>query len=85
MREIDMGNDREDFENYPSGLPVYEGRMVEAFDHRAKAYVSGRGRKALWAELPFGSEAKRICAQWRLARISHSTHADGELKSNFES
>jgi hypothetical protein len=36
--EVHMGNDREDFENDPSGVPVYEGRMVEAFDHRAKAY-----------------------------------------------
>jgi hypothetical protein len=43
MRELDMGNDREDFGNDPDGLPLYEGRMVDAFDHRAKAYVSGRG------------------------------------------
>jgi thymidylate synthase (FAD) len=32
-------------------LPVFEGRMVEAFDYRAKAYVSGRGRSAVWKEL----------------------------------
>jgi hypothetical protein len=62
-----MGNDREEFEDDPSGLPVYEGRMVEAFDHRAKAYISGRGRKAVWAELPFGPSAKRIAPQWRMA------------------
>jgi hypothetical protein len=68
MREIDMGNDREDFEYDPSGLPVYEGRMVEAFDHRAKAYVSGRGRKAIWRELLFGEADKTIVPQWRLGR-----------------
>ena len=66
MREIDMGNDREDFDDDPDGVPVYEGRMVEAFDHRAKAYVSGRGRSAVWRELGFGSPGKTIVPQWRL-------------------
>jgi hypothetical protein len=66
MREIDMGNDREDFDDDPSGLPVYEGRMVDAFDHRAKAYVSGRGRSAVWRELPFSTPDKAIIPQWRL-------------------
>jgi len=67
LAEVHMGNDREDFEDDPAGLPLYEGRMVEAFDHRAKAYVSGRGRKAVWTELPFGSETKKIVPQWRIA------------------
>ncbi len=67
MREIDMGNDREDFDDDPEGAPVYEGRMVEAFDYRAKSYVSGRGRSAVWRELEFGSPAKAIVPQWRLA------------------
>ena len=70
MREIDMGNDREDFGNDPAGVPLYEGRMVDAFDHRAKAYVSGRARKAVWRELPFGSAGKAIVPQWRLS-VSH--------------
>jgi hypothetical protein len=64
-REMDMGNDRETFASDPEGLPVYEGRMVEAYDHRAKAYVSGRGRKAIWRDLPFGTE-KKIVPQWRI-------------------
>jgi hypothetical protein len=67
MREIDMGNDREDFDDDPEGVPVYEGRMVDLFDHRAKMYVSGRGRAAVWEELPFGSELKGIRPQWRIA------------------
>ena len=40
--------------------------MVEAFDHRAKAYVSGRARKAVWEDLHFGTQAKRIAPQWRV-------------------
>jgi hypothetical protein len=64
MREVDMGGDRETFS--AEGMPVYEGRMLEQYDHRAKAYVSGRGRTAVWAELPFGSTAKAIVPQWRL-------------------
>ena len=44
QRELDMGNDRELFGDLSEGLPVYEGRMVDQFDHRAKAYRSGRGR-----------------------------------------
>jgi hypothetical protein len=63
--EMHMGNDREAFASDPEGLPVYEGRMVEAYDHRAKAYVSGRGRKAIWRDLPFGAE-KKIVPQWRI-------------------
>lgn len=65
-RELDMGNDRDSFASDPVGLPIYEGRMVEAYDHRAKAYVSGHGRKAVWRELPFGPD-KKIVPQWRIA------------------
>ncbi|NOT01003.1 MAG: hypothetical protein HOP29_10280 [Phycisphaerales bacterium] len=32
-------------------VPLYEGRMVHQFDHAAKAYVSGSGRRAEWREL----------------------------------
>jgi len=67
MRELDMGSDREDFGDDPNGMPVYEGRMVDAFDHRAKAYVSGRGRSAVWRELNFGSFDKSIFPQWRVS------------------
>jgi hypothetical protein len=67
MAELHMGNDRGDFGNDPDGIPVYEGRMVEAFDHRAKAYLSGRGRQAIWADLAFGSPDKAIRPQWRLS------------------
>ncbi|MBI3273379.1 MAG: N-6 DNA methylase [Planctomycetes bacterium] len=75
MREIDMGNDRDLFDEAPGGLPLYEGRMVDQFDHRAKGYRSGRGRAAVWEELPFGSAGKSIQPQWRIpvARVPEKT------------
>jgi hypothetical protein len=66
MREVDMGTDRELFPEGAEGLPLFEGRMVDHFDYRAKAYVSGRGRAALWAELPFGDRRKAVVPQWRV-------------------
>jgi len=68
MREIDMGTDRELFTEEPNDIPVYEGRMVSHFDHRAKAYVSGRGREAVWSDLPWMSSLKRITPQWRVSQ-----------------
>lgn len=70
MRELDMGNDRDMF-NDRLGIPLYEGRMVDLFDHRAKAYVSGRGRTAVWRDLPFGDASKAVTPQWHVeaARI----------------
>ena len=40
--------------------------MVDQFDHRAKAYRSGRGRSAVWDPLDFGHPEKAIVPQWRL-------------------
>ena len=66
MRELDMTMDRHRFTEDPGDLPVYEGRMVDAFDHRAKAYHSGRGRAARWDDLEFGSAGKSIRPQWHI-------------------
>lgn len=66
MAEIHMGNDRDLFTEDPSGIPLYEGRMVDAFDHRAKGYRSGRGRTAVWADLTFEDRGKAIQPQWRI-------------------
>ncbi|HZK49971.1 MAG TPA: restriction endonuclease, partial [Actinomycetota bacterium] len=66
MAEIHMGNDRELFGDTEPGLPLYEGRMVGQYDHRAKAYRSGRGRAAVWEELPFGHPSKDIVPQWQV-------------------
>ena len=66
MREVDMGTDRGLFSEGDDGLAVFEGRMIDAYDYRAKGYVSGRGRAAVWDDLPFGSPNKRIQPQWRI-------------------
>jgi len=34
-------------------LPLYEGRMIGSFDPSEKGWVSGKGRGAIWRELPF--------------------------------
>jgi hypothetical protein len=68
MREVDMGTDRDLFDEDPSGIPVYEGRMVWQYDHRAKGYRSGRSRAAVWPDLPFGQPGKSIQPQWYIAR-----------------
>lgn len=34
-------------------LPLYEGRMIGQFDFSEKGWVSGKGRSAVWRELPF--------------------------------
>jgi phage repressor protein C with HTH and peptisase S24 domain len=64
MRELDMTVDRHRFTEDSAGLPVYEGRMVDAFDHRAKGYRSGRARAAVWVDLRFDDPAKGIQPQW---------------------
>ncbi|MDT0468377.1 hypothetical protein [Streptomyces gibsoniae] len=64
QREIDMGTDRDRYTDDEPGLPLYEGRMVAQYDHRAKAYISGRGRSAVWEELEFGTAEKAVVPQW---------------------
>ena len=66
MAEVHMGNDRSLFSEGTGGLPVFEGRMIDAYDYRAKGYISGRGRSAVWEDYPFGSPSKRIQPQWRI-------------------
>ncbi len=69
-RELDMGNDRDLFTEDSAAIPLYEGKMVDQYDYRAKAYVSGRGRSAVWQELAFESPEKRIVPQWRVKKSS---------------
>ena len=66
MAEVHMGNERNLFSESAEGLPVFEGRMIDAYDYRAKGYVSGRGRSAVWEDYPFGAASKRIQPQWRI-------------------
>ncbi|HWQ92356.1 MAG TPA: N-6 DNA methylase [Clostridia bacterium] len=66
--ELHMGGNRDLFTDDPTGLPVYEGRMIDNFDHRAKTYQSGHGNSAVWIEREFGDPAKAIVPQWRVLR-----------------
>jgi Eco57I restriction-modification methylase len=66
--EIHMGNDRDLFGEHEDGLPLYEGRMIDQYDHRAKAWRSGRGRAAVWEQLRFDTPDKAIVPQWRVPR-----------------
>ena len=68
QREVDMGNDTGLFATDADGLPVYEGRMIDQFDHRAKRYLSGHGNSAKWTEHDFGDPGKAIVPQWHIAR-----------------
>jgi len=61
-----MGMDRDLLSSESDGFPVYEGRMIDAFDHRAKGYRAGRGRTAVWEDLSFGDPTKSIQPQWRV-------------------
>lgn len=77
MREIDMGTDRGLFTTASTGLPVYEGRMIDQYDHRAKVYVSGHGNSAVWNPLPFGDPGKAISPQWRIEEEAIPGKLDG--------
>lgn len=70
MAEIHMGNDRNLFSEDKDDIPLYEGRMIAQYDHRAKGYRSGRGRSAIWEDLPFGIPDKSIQPQWYILRHS---------------
>lgn len=56
-REVDMTKEKGSFYSSPaeSMLPVIEGRMIHQHRYGAKKYISGTGRKAIWAPLPMGS------------------------------
>ena len=43
-------------------LPLYEGRMIGQFDFSEKGWVSGKGRSAVWREIPW--ERKQIEPQY---------------------
>jgi hypothetical protein len=38
-------------------LPLYEGRMIDQFDFSNKAWISGKGRSAVWEEISFHEKA----------------------------
>ena len=64
--ELHMTNDDELFTSDPVGLPVYEGRMISHFDHRAKTYDGGHGNSSRWIERAHTDPEKGIVPQWRV-------------------
>ncbi len=46
-------------------LPLYEGRMIGAFDFSRSGWISGKGRGSIWHE--FSWEEKRILPQYLMA------------------
>jgi len=46
-------------------LPLYEGRMIGQFDFSQKGWVSGKGRAAVWRDIPWGQ--KQIEPQYLMA------------------
>ena len=45
-----------------TAVPLYEGRMIGQFDFSEKGWVSGRGRSAVWRDIPW--ERKQIEPQF---------------------
>lgn len=49
-------------------LPLYEGRMIDHFDFSAKGWVSGKGRSAVWRDIPW--ENKVIEPQYLIGSVN---------------
>lgn len=56
-------------------LPLYEGRMIGQFDFSEKGWVSGKGRSAVWREIPWGD--KRIEPQFLVAQDDYANACPG--------
>src|SRR5438477_4185308 len=37
-------------------LPLYEGRMIGQFDFSKNGWISGKGRSAVWQDIPFDNK-----------------------------
>lgn len=81
-REVDMTSDRKQFRRRQGSdtVPLLEGRHVSQFRWRAKTYVSGQGRAAIWNAEPLATARAR--SQWHIPRsslrddvLSRTTHS----------
>ncbi|UFQ99426.1 Eco57I restriction-modification methylase domain-containing protein [Pseudomonas wenzhouensis] len=55
-------------------LPLYEGRMIGQFDFSEKGWVSGKGRSAVWRDIPF--EEKVIEPQFLMSYADYVSATD---------
>ncbi|MHB9112920.1 MAG: Eco57I restriction-modification methylase domain-containing protein [Thermoleophilia bacterium] len=51
-------------------LPLYEGRMIGQFDFSSKGWVSGKGRQAIWHEIPW--ESKTVEPQYLMGQRTYA-------------
>lgn len=70
-------NDVEDI-----ALPLYEGRMVGQFDFSQKGWVSGKGRTAIWRDIPFDDKVVEPQYVMSKGNFAQSTAFKG-LKAGF--
>jgi Eco57I restriction-modification methylase len=61
-------------------LPLYEGRMIGQFDFSQKGWVSGKGRGAVWRDIPW--DAKVIEPQYcmRLAEYTENLSSESRIQ-----
>jgi len=62
-------------------LPLYEGRMIGQYDFSEKGWVSGRGRSAVWRDIPW--ERKQIEPQFLMGRSCASTSRKAHLDAKI--
>jgi len=58
-------------------IPLYEGRMIGQFDQSEKGWVSGRGRSAVWRQIPFDNktyEPQYLVSQDKYRNWSKAQH-----------
>ena len=77
-RSIDQAPDAVSCWLSPTGerlLPLYEGRMLGAFDCSQKGWVRGRGRSAVWRDIPVSERV--IEPQWLVSESDYASHGRG--------
>lgn len=57
-----------------TALPLYEGRMIGQFDFSEKGWVSGKGRGAKWADIPWSE--KSIRPQYCMSSLDYGSAVD---------
>src|SRR3990172_2012434 len=60
-------------------LPLYEGRMIGQFDFSKKGWVSGKGRSAVWRDIPW--DCKTIEPQYLMSVVDYVAAKDRYAES----
>jgi len=62
-------------------LPLYEGRMIGQFDFSEKGWVSGRGRSAVWEDIPFSQ--KVLKPQYLMATDDYRARIQPQIEESY--